>query len=81
MYPCVDGPGTVEIITAVGAVLSSLVTIYLVHRRILADRDTKWHRDDESRIHQAVLKKLGAEIEDLEREKAEHALTHKEDQV
>jgi len=52
----------------------------LVHRRILADRDTKWHRDEESRIHQAVLKKLGAEIEVLEREKAEHALTHKEDQ-
>lgn len=62
--PCLAGPNAVDIIAAVGGVLTALVTLYLVHRRILADRDTRWHRDEESRLHEAVVKKLGIELAD-----------------
>jgi hypothetical protein len=58
----------VEIIGAVGAVLTSLATLYLVHRRIVADRDTKWHRDEEAAVHEAVVKKLGVELAAARRE-------------
>lgn len=67
--PCLNDSTTVEIVSALGAVLTSLVTLYLVHRRILADRDTKWHRDEERKVHEAVVLKLGLE---LEAEKSRH---------
>lgn len=60
--PCANGPSAVDIIAAVGAVATSLVTLYLVHRRILADREDRRHRDDETKVHEAVVKKLGLEL-------------------
>lgn len=52
-------PTAVDIIAAVGTVVTSLVTLYLVHRRILSDRDTRFHRDEEGKVHEAVVRKLG----------------------
>lgn len=60
-----QGNTWVEIIAAIGTVISSLLTLYLVHRRILADRETRWHRQDEKCVQEAVVKKLGVELEEL----------------
>lgn len=68
MIPVENTTTIPEIIGAVGGVLTSLVTLYLVHRRVLADRDTKWHREEERVIHDAVVKKLGLEITRLKKD-------------
>jgi len=68
LTPCVPESTWTEIISACGVVLTSLVTLYLVHRRILADRDTKWHRDEERTVHEAVVRKLGVQLAAAKRE-------------
>lgn len=67
LQPCTASPSSVDIISALGATLTTLVSLYLVHRRILADRVTKYHRDEESVIHQKVVEKLGVELADAKK--------------
>lgn len=70
MVPCEPSPNAVEIISAVGAVLTACVSLYLVHRRILADRDTRFHRTEETKVHEAVVSKLGVELAECKDDKA-----------
>lgn len=67
MIPECEGSTAVEIVGAVGGVATALVTLYLVHRRILADRETRFHREEEANIHRAVVAKLGIAEAELER--------------
>lgn len=59
---CIDPTTWPEIIAAIGAVISSCLTLYLVHRRIMADRETRIHRADEGRLQGAVVEKLGVDV-------------------
>jgi len=55
-----------QLISAVGGVIAAVLLPYLVHRRIMADRDTRWHRSEERAVQIALIKKLQLEIEVLE---------------
>lgn len=62
----VYAPTVLEIIGAVGVVLNTLLTTYLVLRVRLSTRDDVYHRQREEDIHQALVRKLKLEIENLE---------------
>lgn len=65
------GSTPVEIIAAIGAVCSSLFTLYLVHRRVSADRLDRQHRADEDKVYSVLLEKMGLDIELLKEEKVD----------
>lgn len=68
-----DSSNAVQVIGAIGAVVSSLVALYLVHRRILADRETRIHRADECEVQEALIKKLRLQVARLEKTKTPKA--------
>lgn len=57
-------------ISAIGGVIASVLMPYLVHRRIMADRATRWHRKRQCAVQDALIKKLQLEIELMEADQA-----------
>lgn len=55
-----------ELIAAVGSVFTSALGVYLVHRRLMADRADAQHRVHECAVYKALIDKLQLDIEKLE---------------
>lgn len=54
MVPCSQSSETAQIVTAVGAVVTTCLTLFLARRRVVADRTASTHRVREEAL-QAVL--------------------------
>lgn len=57
-----------DLVSAIGGVVTSCLSLYLVHRRVLADRETKKHRTEECAVQAALAEKLQLKIDFLERD-------------
>lgn len=61
-----NGTGLPELIAAVGSVFTSALSVYLVHRRLMADKADAQHRVHECAVYKALIDKLQLDIEKLE---------------
>lgn len=61
-----EGAGLSALIAAVGSVFTSALSIYLVHRRLMADKTDAQHRAHECEVYKALIAKLQLEVDALE---------------
>lgn len=57
-----------DIIAAIGAVFSSLLAVYLVHRRVVADKETVHWRNGQQLHQQQLVDELRSQVSSLKDE-------------